>query len=177
MKCKVEGLTFYRDDDGTRPYLTLALAEVDFPELGLHLAGVRLTHSSNHGYAALAPAASVRGVRTIPIRWGFNSALGLAARDALLEMYERMDGPGHEAVRNNVAAGRRVAERKAEAALSVVDAGEAAGKATERTITVTTKPRKPVPVPVRTTEEMDMAEMGLSRPVDPAVLRTLGMAS
>jgi hypothetical protein len=162
MICKVEGLTFFHDDDRKRAFIVLALAEIDFPELGLRLAGVRLTHSRNHGYAALAPAASVRGVRSIAIRWGFDSALALAARDAMVAMYEKMGGLSPEAVGYK--------ERKTEVA-----AGEAAGKATERTITVQTKPRK-VPVPVKTVEQIDLAEMGLSRPVDPAVLRTLGMA-
>ncbi|UPT93022.1 hypothetical protein J4G48_0026780 [Bradyrhizobium barranii subsp. apii] len=174
MQCEVKGLTFFHGDDGRRGFVVAALATVDFPELRLQLEGVRLTHSDDKGWRALPPVAQIRGSSGSAIYWRAGSPLAEAAGAAMLSMYVKMGGSKPEAVANNSSARRRIAERKAREAEP--DAALVA-KACERTIVVQTKPRKPpVPVPVRSIEEMDMpmSEMGLS--IDAGLARTLGVA-
>ncbi|MGB3044590.1 MAG: hypothetical protein WBB98_15540 [Xanthobacteraceae bacterium] len=216
MKCNVRGISFFQNDDGRRKFVTLAMGECHWQEIGLTMAGVRLVHYPDKGYRALPPLAKLQN-GAFCISWLDTTKLAESARDAMLAMYEKMGGSKPEAAANNAAAKRRVAERKAkrqfiplhELNMSGIDetlpgaervrlALEAESKERgvecftemfQREVTPTNRDeydravldfakRKGQPVPVRSVEQIDMdvAEMGLSRPETAGLARTLGVA-
>lgn len=153
MKCNIRGLNLYFGEAQAK-FTLLATAEIEWPDLQLVVRGARLTHSEEMGYMAHGPTSARGGAA--PIFWKHNSDMAKSACDAMLAMYVKMGGRSPEAVVNESAAKRRIAERKA----------------------AEPKP-KPQPVPVRTIEQIDadmpLAEMGLSRPEAAGLARTLGI--
>jgi hypothetical protein len=148
----------------------LCTADISLPEVGVGFSGVALSWSAERGFHALTPIALFAGKRVC--HWRRDSALAVSVAAAILDSFVRMGGklPDGAVLPDPTGSPPNpVSAKQLEAAIT---AGLV--RDYERTISVTTKPRKPVPV--RTVEEIDLAEMGLSRPVDPAVLRTLGMA-
>lgn len=192
MKCEVRGMNFFHNDDGRRRFVTLAFAEISWPELGVTLTGCRLVHYPDRGYRALPPNAKLQN-GAMCVAWFDKADFAMSARDVMLEMYERMGGTKPEAAANNAAAKRRVAERKAKRQFIPRHELDVPHDATKEDVQAALETesevrgvecytevfeRKPEPVPVRTLEEIDMdvAEMGLSRPETAGLARTLGVA-
>jgi hypothetical protein len=204
MQCEIRGMNFFQNDDGRRRFVTLAIAEVHWPELGVTLAGCRLVHYPDKGYRALPPLAKLQN-GAMCVAWFDRADFAMAARDAMLAMYEKMGGKTPEAAANNAAAKRRVAERNAkpdaiDTALDAVEAELAAnpGKGlmdaaadvyergdwkefktaafAECERAVANAKRKGKPVPVRSVEEIDAAMPVEEMGLSRGLERTLGIA-
>jgi hypothetical protein len=183
MKCEINGMTFFNNDDGRRDYITVAFAEVYYPELKLRLYGVRLTHSDK-GWRALPPIAHIRGGKNSAIYWGGGCELAGAACEVMLEMYQKMGGKTPEAAANNAAAKRRIAARKAERKFiprHELDVPEGASKEEVQAALEAESEARGVECYTEVFERtkpvdaaMPMSEMGLS--IDAGVARTLGIA-
>jgi hypothetical protein len=119
-------MNFFQNDDGRRRFVTLAIAEIHWPELGVTLCGCRLVHYPDKGYRALPPIAKLQS-GAICVAWFDKADFAMAARDAMLDMYEKMGGSKPKAAANNAAAKRRIAERNAkpDAIDTALDAVEA----------------------------------------------------
>ncbi len=114
MNIEIRGMSFFRNDDGTHPYRTLALAEVYLPDLAMTIRDVRLTWSKERGFVTHAP--SSKAVARPTIQWFHRSEFAQQLSRQLRDMFERMGGelpadiPPREYRRS--AAARRVSERR-----------------------------------------------------------------
>lgn len=129
MKCIVKGLSFFENDDGRRNFTTLAQCECQFPEIELTLAGVRLVHYPDKGYAALPPVAKLAN-GAMCVAWWTGGELAIAARDAAVEMFTRMGGVKPAAPKDAIDVTLEAVE--AELAANGGSLSEAAAKVHER---------------------------------------------
>lgn len=114
MNIEIRGMSFFRNDDGTHPYRTLALAEVYLPDLAMTIRDVRLTWSKERGFVTHAP--SSKAVARPTIQWFHRSEFAQQLSQQLRDMFERMGGelPGDITPREfrRSAAARRVSEKR-----------------------------------------------------------------
>jgi DNA-binding cell septation regulator SpoVG len=77
------------DDDGRSDYAILAISDVNFLDIGLHLNGVKLIKRQDGEFAAMAPTGrTYKGV--LGVWWSWDSKLERAIRRALLKAYQEL---------------------------------------------------------------------------------------
>lgn len=111
---KIRGMRLFINDDGTRAYKTLAMAEVFIPELHMTLHDVRLTWSPDRGFVAHSPSSPRLADRPL-IQWFHRGAFARDLTEKLRDMFERMGGemPEEPTVKQQTGlnAARRFAEK------------------------------------------------------------------
>ncbi|WP_028748508.1 hypothetical protein [Rhizobium mesoamericanum] len=114
FKTAIRGMRLFFNDDGTRVYRTLALAEVYIPELHMTLHDVRLVWSPDRGFVAHAPSGARQTEKPI-IQWYHRGEFARDLTDKLRDMYARMGGeiPEEVSEKEQAAANakRRISEK------------------------------------------------------------------